>query len=68
MPEVSRIDAAKIVGTSRETIRRSVNDGTLPARREGRSKAMRIEVEDLRKFATQYQYRFNEALANQLAR
>lgn len=68
MPEVSRIDAARIIGTSRETIRRFVNDGTLPARREGRTKAMWIDVGALRKLAIEYQYRFNDELANQLAK
>lgn len=68
MPEVSTIDASRIVNTSDTTIRRHVDDGRLVARREGLRGRIRIDIEELRQFATKYQYRFDDELAGQLAR
>lgn len=68
MPEVSRLNAALIIKTSRETIRRAVNNGELPARREGKMLTMWIEVGELKRWAESYNYRFNEELAKQLAK
>lgn len=68
MPEVSSNDAGRIIGVNSETIRRYVDRGILPARRVGLRGALRIEIEDLRKVAREYQYRFDEELAQQLAR
>jgi hypothetical protein len=66
MPEVSSADAGRIIETSSETIRRHIGNGLLPARRFGMRGIVRVELDDLRKFAEQYQYRFNERLASQL--
>jgi hypothetical protein len=67
MPEVSAPHAAEILSTSHPTIFRRVDDGTLPARREGMKREIWIEVDDLRRFAAQNGYRFNEQLADQYA-
>lgn len=66
MPEVSSRDAAQIINVSRVSIHGHVKAGRLPARQEGLRGIIRIEVDDLRKFAERYQYRFNEELATQL--
>lgn len=67
MPEVSSRDAAQIINLSRVSIHSHVKAGRLPARQAGLRGIIRIEVDDLRKFAERYQYRFNEELATQLA-
>ena len=46
---------------------RSMADGSLPARREGKQQMIWIEVDQLRSFAQQYGYKFNEQLAKQYA-
>lgn len=63
MPEVSAPQAAEILNTSHQTIFRRVEDGILPARREGIKQIIRIEVDTLRQFAKEYGYRFSEKLA-----
>jgi len=68
MAEVSAPQAAEILGTSHPTIFRRVDDGTLPARRQGMKKEIWIDVEELRRFATEHGYRFDEALAQQYAK
>lgn len=68
MPEVSSVNAARIINTSDVTIRRYVYGGLLPARRQGLRKIMHIEVDELRKFAQEHQYRFDEKLAAELAK
>lgn len=68
MPEVSSTDAAQIVGIGEVTIRRHVYNGRLGARRVGVRKIMRIELEELRRLAQEYQYRFDEELAQELAK
>ena len=68
MAEVTGPQAAEILNTSHPTIFRRVDDGTIPARREGLRKDIFIDVDVLRRFATQYGYRFDEALANQYAK
>lgn len=66
MPEVSCADAGRIIGISDETIRRHVNSGLLPARREGLRKIIWIDLQALRKYAEMYEYRFDEKLAQDL--
>lgn len=68
MPEVTSPSAAQIIGVDDSTIRRYVYNGLLPARRQGLRKIIRIEVDDLKQFATKHQYRFNEELAAELAK
>lgn len=67
MADVSSADAAQLIGVSSQTIRRLTEKNLIPARRVGIKGLVRIDVDDLRKFAKDYQYRFNEALAVQLA-
>lgn len=66
MPEVSGPTAAKIIGVDESTVRRYVYRGLLKARRAGLRKNIWVEIEDLREFATEQQFRFNEELAKQL--
>ena len=68
MAEVSGPQAAEILNTSHPTIFRRVEDGSLPARREGLRRDIWIEVEELRRFAVKFGYRFNEELAQQYAK
>lgn len=68
MPEVSSTDAAQIVGIGEVTIRRHVYNGRLSARRIGVRKIIRIELDNLQKLADEYQYRFDDELAQKLAK
>lgn len=63
MAEVTATQAAEILSTSHMTIHRRVDDGTLPARREGVARIVKIEVKELQRFAAQYGYRFDETIA-----
>jgi excisionase family DNA binding protein len=68
MPELSSLDAARVIGISDETIRSHVTSGVLSARRVGRRGIVRIDVDDLRAHAEKYQYRFDDELAAKLAK
>lgn len=68
MPEVSSDSAGRIIGVTRETIRVHVGSGKLRARREGLRGIIKVDIDSLRKFAREYQYRFDEDLAKQLTR
>lgn len=68
MPEVSGRSAAQIIGTSDMTVRRHIYAGRLGAQRRGLDKTYWIDVDMLRRFAEEYNYRFNEELAKELAR
>lgn len=63
MPEVSSAEAAKIIGITSQTIRRHIDDQLLSARKQGVRGIVRVDIDDLRKFADEYQYRFDEELA-----
>jgi hypothetical protein len=65
MVEVTAPQAAEILGKEPRTAQRWVEDGLLPARREGPRLISYIDLEDLRAFAAKYNYRFNEAIAQQ---
>jgi elongation factor P hydroxylase len=52
---------------SRIAHNRHVYAGRLQARRQGLRKRIWIDVEELRRLATELEYRFNEELANKLA-
>lgn len=67
MPEVSSAEAAEIIGTTSQTIRRAVDRKLLMARRHGLRGLVKIDVDELRQFATQYQYRFDESLVKRYA-
>lgn len=62
MPEVTASQASEILDISHPTLFRRVEDGTLPARRVGVGRLIRIDVQELRTFAGQYGYRINEEL------
>ena len=65
MAEVTSTQAAAIIGTSHMTIHRRVDDGLLPGRRQGLDRQIRVDLDDLRRFAKEYGYRFDEELARQ---
>jgi hypothetical protein len=65
MGEVGITQAGEIVGVNRSTVFYWVDHDQLPARRQGIGRTIRIQIDDLRKFADQYNYRFNEQLAAQ---
>ncbi len=68
MPEVTLTQAAEIVSKDRATVFRWVENGLLPARREGIRRDIFIEVDDLEKFANDNAYRYDTALARQHAK
>ena len=68
MTTVSTSEAGRIVQVNRETVRRWVHEGRVSAQRAGLRGDFRVDVDDLRKFAGQYNYPFNEDLAKQLAK
>lgn len=61
--EVTASQAADILSISYVTIHRRVDDGALSARRQGLNRMIMIDIEELRRFAKQYGYRFDEAVA-----
>jgi hypothetical protein len=67
MAEVNAPDAALIIDVSLPTIHRRVADGTLPARLQGAGSRQYvfIKIDDLRQFAAQYGYSFDESKAAQ---
>ena len=68
MPEVTAAQAAEIVGISDDSIRNYVDRDLLPARRQGIQRKIFIELDDLKVFASQYDFRFNEDAAEQITR
>ncbi len=70
MAEVTAPQAAEILGKSLPTIHRRVDDGKLQARQEGAGerKFIYIDVVELRRFANDNGYLFNEELAAQYAK
>lgn len=67
MPEVTSGHAAEILRIAKTTLLVYVNDGRLPARRQGLNRAVYVQVDDLRTFAAELGYRFDETLAQQYA-
>ncbi|MEZ4684175.1 MAG: helix-turn-helix domain-containing protein [Caldilineaceae bacterium] len=65
MPEVSGPDAAKILGIDQSTVRRYIYRGLLKARRSGLRKIIKVDLDELRRFAAEHEYRFNEELAGE---
>jgi hypothetical protein len=70
MAEVTAPQAAEIIDKSLMTVHRKIADGLLLVRQEGTGerKLVYVDVDDLRRFASQYGYRFNEKLAQQYAK
>lgn len=59
--ELSAAEAAKVVGVATRTIYNYVDRGILPARRETLKRRIRIDAEDLRRFAEEHGLRFDDA-------
>jgi hypothetical protein len=70
MAEVSALEAHRILerDASADTVKRAVDRGELQGRRIGKKRAVRVNIDSLRQFAQQYNYRFNEGLAQTLAK
>lgn len=62
MRGLSAIEAGKVIGVTHTSIHNYVKRGLLPARHQGPRKIIRIDAEDLRKFAEQYEFVFDEAV------
>lgn len=58
--ELTSPQAAEVIGVAEMTIRRYVEQGILPARRVGLRRLIRINVDDLRSLAAQYQFLIDE--------
>lgn len=67
MVEVTSMQAAQLIGCTDETIRLYVERGVLAARREGMKRRIRIELDELRRFAREYEFRFDDAAAERIA-
>lgn len=67
MAKVTAPEAAEILSTTRVTVFRWVDQGLLPAERLTRRNIITIELDDLRRFAKENGYGFDEALAQQYA-
>ena len=66
MPEVTAIEAGRIIGCTDDTIRNYVKRGILPARRQGIKRTIYIDLTALAKFASDYEYRFDREVADQI--
>lgn len=64
--ELTSPKAAEVIGAAEATIRNYVYRGLLPARRMGIRKMIRIQVTDLRDFATEYGFVFNEEVLKRI--
>jgi hypothetical protein len=58
--ELSTYEAAAAIDVSHQTIKNHVGAGRLRARRHGMKRLIKIQVEDLRAFARQYNYIIDE--------
>ena len=69
MAEVTAPQAAEVLSVSLNTVHRKVDSGALKAREQGTGerKFVFIDIEDLRNFAEQFGYRFDEAKAKEYA-
>ncbi len=63
MAQVTAPQAAEIVSASRVSVVRWVNEGLLPAKRRTMRRIVMIDVDDLRRFAENHGYSFDERLA-----
>ena len=68
MTEVTTGKAAEIIQTNQRTVQRRVDDGTLPARRQGLKGIAYIRIDDLKAFAEKYNYHFDEAKVVELTK
>jgi hypothetical protein len=67
MTEVTAQQAGEILSTSYVTIHRRADDGSLQVRREGKQNKIWVDMDELRRFAQEFGYRFNEAKAAEFA-
>ncbi len=63
--ELSTRQAGAVIGVSQITVIANIKRGTLAARIFGFKRVMRINVEELRRFAAEYGYTVNEELLRQ---
>jgi hypothetical protein len=63
--EVSTQQAAQILSTTPKTIWEKCRDGKIKARRQGERGVIRIDIDELRRYAQAFGYRFNEDLAEE---
>lgn len=68
MPEVTAAQASQIVGVTDDTVRNYVERGLLPARRQGIKRIIYIDLDNLKRFANQYNFRFDQAAADRITR
>ena len=66
MPEVTAAQAGEIIGVTDDTIRNYIERHLLPARRQGLKRTVFIELDTLERFAKQYEFRFDRAVAEQI--
>ena len=67
-PELTLSQAADVLGQRRESIWRWARQGLIAARRVGVRGDYRIKSDELRRFAHQYGYDFDEEIAKKLAK
>lgn len=63
MTKVTSPQAAEILATTQATVYRWVSEGLLPAERRTLRRVLYIELDDLRQFAQNNGYSFDERLA-----
>lgn len=68
MPEVTSVEAGEILGISDDAVRSYVERDLLPARRQGLRRKIFISLDDLQKFADEYNFRFDQQKAEKIAR
>ena len=62
--ELTAPQAAEIMNVDHSTVFRWVSNGHLPARRVGLARTIYINIDDLRQFARENGYSFDETKAN----
>lgn len=68
MPEVTSVEAGEILGISDDAVRSYVERDLLPARRQGLRRKIFISLDDLQKFADEYNFRFDRQKAEKITR
>lgn len=68
MPELTALEAARVVSMNREAIRRWCVGEFIQARKVGLRGDWRVDIDDLRRFAREHNYQFDEALAEKFAK
>lgn len=68
MATITVLEASQVVQLDRETVRRWAIQSLVSAEKVGMRGDWRIDVDDLRRFAKQHNYSFNEDLLTQLSK